>query len=159
MALTTAERCRRHRLKHPEKYTAEARREKRKEYDKKHHNSENRLKVYRKYRQSDKRQDWYLRTNYGITLAQKKKMYADQAGLCLFCREPLKFELCSVDHSHRTGKVRGLLHPGCNTILGYVENNLRRCLDYLFRTGELPPATVNAWRDLLDKCEWQCFSA
>lgn len=31
-----------------------------------------------------------------------------------------------LDHDHRTGAVRGVLHRGCNSLLGKIENNAAR---------------------------------
>lgn len=31
-----------------------------------------------------------------------------------------------LDHNHKTGAVRGVLHRGCNSLLGHIENNSPR---------------------------------
>jgi hypothetical protein len=33
-----------------------------------------------------------------------------------------------LDHDHKTGRVRKVLHRGCNSMLGKVENNMARSL-------------------------------
>jgi hypothetical protein len=37
----------------------------------------------------------------------------------------------SVDHCHKTGKIRGLLCTKCNTALGWFETNQEQVQDYL----------------------------
>ena len=49
-----------------------------------------------------------------------------QNGLCLLCREPLDIKEAVLDHCHTTGYIRGILHRGCNCLLGKIENNLKR---------------------------------
>ena len=49
-----------------------------------------------------------------------------QNGLCLLCREPIDVKEAVLDHCHKTGYIRGVLHRGCNAFLGKVENNLKR---------------------------------
>jgi len=66
-----------------------------------------------------------LKRNYGITLEQYNKMLMEQESSCLIChtkssgRKNSK-RLC-VDHSHKTGKVKGLLCSICNSIIGFIE--------------------------------------
>ncbi len=52
-----------------------------------------------------------------------------QRGVCAVCREPEKYltplgvpKRLAVDHSHITGKNRGLLCTDCNFKVGYREN-------------------------------------
>lgn len=47
-----------------------------------------------------------------------------QGGRCALCQLPLS-RPC-LDHDHSTGAVRGVLHSGCNALLGKVENNAAR---------------------------------
>lgn len=60
-----------------------------------------------------------------VRLAISKK----QGGLCALCQQPLgkTAPLDPVlDHDHNTGAVRGVLHRGCNSLLGKLENNAGR---------------------------------
>lgn len=68
-----------------------------------------------------------------LTAAQVKllrvKLAAEQGGRCSICQGQLgtKAPLDPVlDHCHQTGAVRGVLHRGCNSLLGKVENNAGR---------------------------------
>lgn len=54
---------------------------------------------------------------------------ARQGNRCALCQQPLgtKAPLDPVlDHDHETGAVRGVLHRGCNSGLGKVENAAAR---------------------------------
>lgn len=70
---------------------------------------------------------------YGISEEKYRDMLAEQNGVCAVCkRPPTETKLC-IDHNHKTGKVRGLLHRWCNVIVGYLEahNRLKDFQDYL----------------------------
>src|ERR1017187_6328504 len=61
---------------------------------------------------------------YGLTKLQFEEMLAMQEGACAACGSlpPGTTHGWSVDHSHSTGKVRGLLCMTCNLSLGVIEN-------------------------------------
>jgi len=74
---------------------------------------------------------------YGLTVAEYDAMLSKQGGVCAICYQPetsgLK-QFLSVDHNHRTTKVRGLLCNACNHGLGHFHDNpdrLRRAAVYL----------------------------
>jgi hypothetical protein len=76
---------------------------------------------------------------YGITVDDYYDLLKAQDGKCAICRcEGTRYtrEL-SVDHSHKTGKVRGLLCVYCNTSVGHMEHigveNLTRLVEYINR--------------------------
>lgn len=61
---------------------------------------------------------------YGLTSEQHNQMLAQQKGLCAICS---KLETAkdkdgglSVDHNHKTNKIRGLLCGKCNSALGML---------------------------------------
>lgn len=60
-----------------------------------------------------------LKTKYGITEDDYQRMVKNQKGRCMICDEKKKL---FVDHSHVSGKIRGLLCQTCNTFLGWYEN-------------------------------------
>jgi hypothetical protein len=49
-------------------------------------------------------------------------MLSEQGGRCAVCQLPLTAAQAVLDHDHETGAVRGILHRGCNGILGKLEN-------------------------------------
>lgn len=79
----------------------------------------------------DKRNSKYRRL-YGMAFGDYDRMLREQNGVCAICDgvDPSGRNL-SVDHSHKTGKVRGLLCTSCNTNLGYFEKYKDKMLDYL----------------------------
>ena len=56
----------------------------------------------------------------------RAQMLEAQLGRCRLCRLPLPASKAVLDHDHETGIVRAVLHSGCNSLLGKVENNYRR---------------------------------
>lgn len=56
----------------------------------------------------------------------RRKMLANQGGLCLLCKTECSDEQAVLDHDHGNGHVRGVLHRGCNALLGVIENNRPR---------------------------------
>jgi hypothetical protein len=102
------------------------------------------------YRDKDKQKIYkakYYKTNkvgrklkadlkkYGLTLEAYGDMLKQQHDCCAMCQEsaPVNKRL-SVDHCHRTGKVRGLLCSNCNFILGLAKDSvsvLRNAVSYL----------------------------
>lgn len=52
----------------------------------------------------------------------KRTLYVKQKGRCLLCNGKLPPEQSrqALDHNHKTGEVRGLLHLGCNKIEGSI---------------------------------------
>lgn len=85
---------------------------------------------------------------YNIGLTEYAQMFADQGGVCGICKKPETAKLpgrktglaesrvrdLSVDHCHKTGKIRELLCNSCNHILGEAKDDpqvLRAAADYL----------------------------
>lgn len=69
---------------------------------------------------------WRLKAKYGITVEDYEQMLEEQQGVCAICRcaPSGRFRRLSVDHDHKTGKVRGLLCDPCNRILGMVQDRV-----------------------------------
>lgn len=63
---------------------------------------------------AEKTRDAYLRRVYGITLDEYRAIVKAQGGRCPVCRKPLHGISCPVDHSHKTGEIRGVTCLHCN---------------------------------------------
>lgn len=72
--------------------------------------------------------DFRLQREYDITLAEYDEMFENQDGVCAICGLPEITRRLSVDHCHKTGKVRELLCFSCNSTLGSVDDNLSTLL-------------------------------
>lgn len=72
---------------------------------------------------------------YGLTPEQFTAILRYQEGQCPICERFLGITTTpSVDHSHATGSVRGILCRKCNAALGMLEDNpgnVERALEYL----------------------------
>lgn len=67
-----------------------------------------------------------LKKNYSLTLEQYESMVVAQGGVCAICHQfkaDAKHPRLSVDHCHKTGKIRGLLCTWCNSIIGHSKDN------------------------------------
>lgn len=63
---------------------------------------------------------------YGITTEDYNNLFIEQGGRCAICgkhQEEFKLRL-SIDHCHKTGKIRGLLCHRCNGGLGHFDDNV-----------------------------------
>lgn len=70
------------------------------------------------------RQDWSYLKKYGMTKEDYDALLSAQDGGCAGCgRKPKGDKRLSVDHNHRTGKVRGLLDTRCNQLIGYLHED------------------------------------
>lgn len=86
------------------------------------------------FRERDRKKG--LLKNYGITVDEYDRMFEAQGGVCATCGKPnkSKYGYLSVDHDHKTGKVRGLLCHRCNAALGQVYDDvsiLQKLIEYL----------------------------
>lgn len=75
-------------------------------------------------RHADKGWRWVtLKHRYGITKEEYISMLEGQGGGCALCGVPESEKTLYVDHCHKTGKVRGILCPKCNTTVGQIETS------------------------------------
>lgn len=90
-----------------------------------------------KYRKAhpDQAKQIKLKRHYGMTLEQYRQMSLIQFGVCKICGNKCKTGRdLSVDHCHKTGKIRGLLCHNCNSMLGSANDKvevLERGIRYL----------------------------
>jgi coenzyme F420-reducing hydrogenase beta subunit len=74
--------------------------------------------------------EWYeqgrrnarLKKYYGIGLKDYEKMLTEQGNVCAVCKKACVLRL-SVDHCHKTGRVRGLLCRRCNQAIGLLSDD------------------------------------
>ncbi len=98
----------------------------------------------KRWRQAYNRQ--YQMQRYGISEERFLELVVEQKGLCAMCERKLatsnegsgkqRRTLIWVDHDHETKKVRALVCPRCNTLLGLAKDDrklLRVAIDYLSR--------------------------
>lgn len=86
-----------------------------------------------KYRlkNKDKIKEYNLIRNYNVTQEQYEQMVISQDGKCAICgkeetrinNKSGKIQNLSVDHDHKTGKVRQLLCNICNNVLGRINDD------------------------------------
>jgi hypothetical protein len=86
----------------------------------------------------EKTKDTRLRREYNITLAEWQEVFDFQKGVCYICERKLtkkgKPFILSVDHSHTTGQIRGLLCWQCNKAIAILQDNAEwasRVVNYL----------------------------
>jgi hypothetical protein len=56
----------------------------------------------------------------------RDKMLLEQQHLCALCKEHCEEGDAVLDHDHKTGRIRGVLHRGCNALEGKISNNMPR---------------------------------
>lgn len=68
--------------------------------------------------------DYQYRMQYGISLTQAEDLEKNQNGLCPICCLSLnEGGRKSLDHCHKNGTPRGILHWRCNILLGMCNDN------------------------------------
>ena len=92
-------------------------------------------------RTKDQIKNEFLKSVYKITLNDFDEMVENQKGVCAICGNPeiaksryAGIKRLSVDHNHKTGKVRGLLCGTCNHGLGNFKDDidlLKKAINYL----------------------------
>ena len=75
--------------------------------------------------------DNHFKKTYGLTSKQVQELKDKQQGLCALCKDR---KAISVDHCHKTGRVRGVLCRQCNTGIGQLNDDpklLKAAVRYL----------------------------
>lgn len=95
-----------------------------------------------RYHNSDKtyQRERTMKRNYnGFSHKEYNALFESQRGLCAICKRPETYihhgmvQSLSIDHCHKTQKVRALLCSKCNSALGLMEENplfIQALLDY-----------------------------
>ena len=85
---------------------------------------------------------------FALTPEDYDRILAEQDGKCAVCQKAMTEKFFPVDHSHRTGLVRGILCPYCNlrVVAKHTDPTLlQRAADYLAD----PPARRALGRDVV----------
>ena len=56
----------------------------------------------------------------------RDRLYQKQGGCCGLCHRHIEPKDAVLDHDHSTGKVRAVLHRGCNSLEGKMTNAIKR---------------------------------
>jgi hypothetical protein len=68
-------------------------------------------------------------SRYGLTESAYRQLLLKQGSTCAICEKPPQAgKSLVVDHDHKTGKIRGLLHSGCNRGIGLLHDDFRIAL-------------------------------
>lgn len=108
-----------YRQKNPEKY--------KESYMIRHKNNKDKEKAYyigRREKQQLIGRKYVLKKNYNLTIEQYDLLIQVQNDVCAICKQVDTRKL-SVDHCHKTGRIRGLLCKKCNLALGNIGDNIK----------------------------------
>lgn len=81
------------------------------------------------------------RQRYGLLQSEFELMMKSQNNKCALCHQEfgtVKSQSPSVDHNHKTMKIRGILCDRCNRLLGVVDDNIeifKLAIEYLLETN------------------------
>lgn len=73
-----------------------------------------------------------------------------QSNLCALCKDALDLSEAVLDHDHTSGRLRGVLHRGCNVMEGVITNNMRRNKIDEIRLGSILAHLQAYQKDLKD---------
>ena len=83
---------------------------------------------------------------YGLGHEGKKDLVERQDGKCAGCRHRQVRQELAIDHSHKTGAVRGLLCDSCNhKVLGGAHDSVRILLNLAYYLINPPAADDTTW--------------
>lgn len=66
-----------------------------------------------------------MKLKYSEIAKYRSQQLGNQASECALCGDMI-FDDAVLDHDHKTGLIRKVLHRGCNSMLGKIENNMPR---------------------------------
>jgi len=77
-----------------------------------------------------------IKQKYNLEIDDYNRMFNEQNGCCIICgvHQSKLTKRLSIDHNHKTGKIRGLLCHKCNIGLGVFEDSieiLQKAIEYL----------------------------
>jgi hypothetical protein len=74
-----------------------------------------------------------MKLKYREIPAVRDYLLEQQQHRCALCDDVIEQGKAVLDHDHRSGIIRRVLHRGCNSMLGKIENNMARSEIDLFR--------------------------
>ena len=93
----------------------------------------------------DKKKDYKLKSDHGISLSAYQSMVDGQRNKCKICgknQSEIKENL-QVDHCHSSGKIRGLLCGKCNRGIGLLGDNASSLLKaYIYLMASRDNASI-----------------
>jgi len=103
--------------------------------------------------EKERKKDYSLIRNYGITVLEYKAILEQQGGVCWICSRPPATLSLSVDHKHEKGerkldlrlrrnRVRGLACYPCNKALGIMRDNAEAFARAAVYLVEWPAQTI-----------------
>lgn len=78
--------------------------------------------------------------------ALRTTLLSNQGGVCGICEHPCDPSDAALDHDHKSGRVRMVVHKDCNILLGKIENFVGRYGKRLVTEGRL--------EEFLEGCVW-----
>lgn len=84
---------------------------------------------------------YQVKHRYGLSEGEYDELLNVQNKMCALCGHPPRKQKLVIDHDHTTGKVRGLVHQKCNTLLGLADDDperLKAAIRYLERNLTTP---------------------
>ena len=66
-----------------------------------------------------------MKLKYKEIAVYRSQQLLEQKSLCALCGDLIDGDAV-LDHDHKTGLIRKVLHRGCNAMLGKIENNMAR---------------------------------
>ena len=92
-----------------------------------------------------------LKQRYNLSIEEYENLLRSQNGQCKICKatKNKSNRRLSVDHCHKSGKIRGLLCNHCNVAIGMLKDNpelLKQAISYLKDSNE---TFINRYRNKL----------
>lgn len=117
------EQKRRHYSRYRERYRQKDRRLRREQPD--------RFRKYAETQKEKRRNGMESYYKYGLRPEEKAALAERQGQKCGLCSRSFTERPATVDHCHKSGKIRGLLCRGCNSRLAWFENHREVVETYL----------------------------
>jgi len=92
----------------------------------KQYRKENKSKIAKASKErAGRNRELQIKRKFNLTLDDYNTMINNQNNKCAICGDELKFgKLTAIDHSHTSGKVRGILCHNCNVAMGLLKENV-----------------------------------